>query len=37
MVDCVLENVGDRTVVFGRNEQKSLDVVDIVLQSFDGF
>ena len=37
MVNCVLENSKDRTVGFESTEQKSLEVVDIVLQSFDGF
>ncbi len=36
MVDCVLEHAGDRTVVFGRNEQKALGSLDFVLQPFDG-
>jgi len=36
LVDRVLENAGDRAIVFGRDEQQGLGALDFVLQPENG-
>ena len=37
MIDGVLEYPGDRSVIFGRDEQQALGGLDLILEPLDGF